>query len=1297
MSEPPKLPTLSLSLIDRVIWFCLNKKIIVFLILVSTVIGGIAVAPFDWNIRWLPRDPVPVDAIPDIGENQQIVFTDWTGRSATDVENQISYPLTVSLLGIPGVKTVRSLSMFGFSTVYIIFQDSVDFYWARARIIERLNSLPAGTLPEGVRPALGPDATSMGQVYWYTLEGRDQNGNPAGGWDPQEIRTIQDWYVRYGLLSAEGVSEVASVGGFVREYQIDLDPDLMRAYGVSLAEVVAAVRGTNSDVGAGVIEVNKVEYAIRGVGFVRGLNDLSNAVIKDSNGTSILIRNVAAVSLGPALRRGALDKAGAEAVGGIVVVRFGENPLAVIKNVKKKITEISPGLPEKTLADGTVSRLTIVPFYDRTGLIYETLGTLRSALTDEILVTIIVVIVMVMNLGSSLLISGLLPLSVLLCFIAMKGFGVNANIMALAGIAIAIGTLVDMGIVIVENILQHISTADPAEDRKQVIFRAASEVGSAVLTAISTTIVGFLPVFSMSGAEGKLFRPLAFTKTFALLASVVIALAVIPPIAHMLFSGRLLPRKRRWLVYESMIYIGAVIIFALSWWAGLLIAGIGAYNLLARKLPERFQRPLPLVSSGFATGVVVLLLTTHWLPLGPEKGYLRNIIFVLIVCGGTLFFLRLFQYYYSVILSWCLAHKAAFLAFPLMIMLSGSMVWLGFDSMFGWLPNIVKKNWPASAFARAFPGMGKEFMPPLEEGSYLFMPSTMPHASIGEVLDILQKQDRAIQELPEVELVVGKLGRAESALDPAPVSMIETVITCKPRYLCDPDGRPLNFRFKPEALDLVRQEDGRIATAPDGKPYLVRGRFERDRENRLIPDPNGRPFPLWRPALDTELNPGRKPWPGIQQQGDIWEAIIQASKVPGTASASRLQPISARIVMLQSGIRASMAVKVTGPTLEDIQKAALKIEEALREVSAIDQSTVIADRSIGKPYLEIRIDRQKLVQYGLSVQQVQDVIEYAIGGQLITTTVEGRERYPVRVRYLRELRDNFESLEKILVPASGAVQIPLTQLADIIYVRGPEAIKAENAFLTGYVLFDKKPGIPEVDVIEQADSYLQESLRSGLLQLPPGVSFSFTGNYENQVRSEKTLMVIVPLALFIIFIILYMQFNSGLVSGMVFSGIFVAGAGGFIMLWLYAQPWFLNFSVFDVSMRSLFQVHPVNLSVAVWVGFLALFGIASDDGVVMATYLQKAFSQRSISTIDEIRQTTIEASQRRVRPCIMTTATTIIALIPVLTSAGRGSDVMIPMAIPSFGGMIFQVSTMLVFPVLYCAAKEYALNRKNMS
>ena len=525
--------------------FFLENKFVVLLLLVGVVFWGALVAPFDWELGGLQRYPVPVDAIPDYGENQQIVFTDWMGRSPQDVEDQITYPLTVSLLGIPGVKTVRSFSFLGFSSIYVIFKDDIEFYWSRTRVLEKLGSLPAGTLPDGVQPALGPDATPLGQIYQYTLEGRDENGNPAGGWDLGELRSLQDWQVRFSLMSVEGVSEVASIGGFVREYQIDVDPDAMRAHGVTLEQVFQSVRMSNVDVGARTIEVNRVEYVIRGLGFIKSIRDIEKTVVTVSDNVPIRISDVAHVSEGPALRRGALDKEGEEAVGGIVVVRYGENPLATIRRVKEKIAEISGGLPRKVLDDGRVSQVTIVPFYDRTGLIYETLETLRSALAEEILVTIIVVLLMLMHLRSSILISGLLPLSVLLCFIAMKSFGVDANVVALSGIAIAIGTMVDMGVVLCENVLKHLERAPPEENRLEVIYRATTEVASAVLTAVLTTVVSFLPVFTMEGAEGKLFKPLAYTKTFALVSSVIVALVLIPPLAHILFTGKIRRRSLR--------------------------------------------------------------------------------------------------------------------------------------------------------------------------------------------------------------------------------------------------------------------------------------------------------------------------------------------------------------------------------------------------------------------------------------------------------------------------------------------------------------------------------------------------------------------------------------------------------------------------------------------------------------------------------------------------------------------------------------------------------------------------------
>jgi Cu(I)/Ag(I) efflux system membrane protein CusA/SilA len=582
-------------------------------------------------------------------------------------------------------------------------------------------------------------------------------------------------------------------------------------------------------------------------------------------------------------------------------------------------------------------------------------------------------------------------------------------------------------------------------------------------------------------------------------------------------------------------------------------------------------------------------------------------------------------------------------------------------------------------------------MPPLDEGSYLYMPTTMPHASIGEALDVLQKQDMSLRDIPEIESVVGKLGRVESPLDPAPISMIETVINYNPEFIVDRSGRRMRFRFSSDDNDFLRDENGTQLLAPDGEPYKVSGRYSRDDDGNLIPDDEGRPFRLWRPPLDPDLNDGREAWEGIKNPDDIWDAIVKAAEIPGTTSAPKLQPIAARIVMLQSGMRAPMGVKVKGPTLDAIEKVGFQIERYLKEVPSIEPAAVIADRIVGKPYLEIDIDRKAIARYGIKVNQFQDVIEVAIGGKRITTTVEGRERFPVRVRYMRELRDSIESLGRILVPAPDGTQIPLTQLAKIKYVRGPQVIKSEDTFLVGYVLFDMKPGYAEVNVVEQARDYLNHKIESGEFQIPAGVSFAFAGSYENQVRSEKKLIVVLPLALFIIFMLIYFQFKSTMTTTLVFSGIIVCWAGGFLMLWFYAQPWFLNFSIFGTDMRVLFQVHSMNLSVAVWVGFLALFGIATDNGVIMATYLKQIFSKRTPSSVKDIREATIEAGERRVRPCLMTTATTILALIPVLTSTGRGSDVMVPMAIPSFGGMTINIITLFLVPVLYCAIEEFRL------
>ncbi|MGB0370881.1 MAG: efflux RND transporter permease subunit [Opitutales bacterium] len=1209
-------------MIHSLIRFCLENKLVVVLFTVLLVLWGVAVAPFDWESEILPRDPVPVDAIPDIGENQQIVYTEWMGRSPQDIEDQVTYPLTTALLGLPEVKTIRSYSMFGFSSIYIIFKEEAEFYWTRSRILEKLNSLPTGTLPQGVSPQLGPDATALGQVFWYTLEGMSPEGKPTGGWDLNELRSTQDWYVRYALQGVEGVAEVASIGGFVKEYQINVDPDALRTYGIALHEVFEAVRGSNLDVGARTIEINSVEYVIRGLGFIENLDDLRKTVVTQRENVPITLAQIAEVVYGPALRRGALDKAGAEAVGGVVVTRFGENPLEVIKRVKEKIAAIAPGMPKKELDDGAVSQVEIVPFYDRTGLIYETLGTLENAVRQQILVTVIVVVVMMLRLRGAFIVSLVVPLAVLGAFIGMKLMGIDANVVALSGIAIAIGTIVDMGIVLVENILKRLKEESPDESRFSVVLNATCEVGGAVVTAVLTTIISFLPVLTMEAAEGKLFKPLAYTKTFTLIGSIIVSLVLVPVLVYLFIRGNSAHKP------------------------GALKRVLEPLTSLLSFLGSRVRVLCLVVFALF----MVHWLSKDWMPLGPENA-LQNFAFVLLSIGSLLGLFYLFILLYPKLLQWVLGMKVLFCTLCGAILVFGFSVWIGFGQMFAWLPDGVKMSKPFVAMTHAVPGLGKEFMPDLDEGSYLLMPTTMPHASIGEVMDVLKKQDMAINAIPEVELAVGKLGRAESPLDPAPISMIETIITYKSEYIIDENGRILTFAYN-----------------------STTEAFERDASGALIFEERGRPFRQWRDE--------------IRSPDDIWDEIVRAATIPGTTSAPKLQPIAARIVMLQSGMRAPMGLKVYGPDLDTIESVALEIEGLLKQVPAVKAEAVLADRIVGKPYLEIAIDRDAIARYGVKIKRVQDVIEVAIGGKPITQTVEGRERYPVRVRYMRELRDTIESIEGILVAAPDGTQIPLRELASINYVRGPQMIKSEDTFLVGYVIFDKQDGFAEVEVVEQARSFLESKIASGALNIPAGVSYKFTGSYENQVRAEKKLRIVLPIALFVIWAILYLQFKRFSTTCIVFSGVAFAWSGGFIMLWLYGQPWFLDFEMFGQNLRDLFQISPIDMSVAVWVGFLALFGIATDDGVVMSTYIGQRFRDLPADSIEAIRVRVIEGAVRRVRPAMMTSATTILALLPVLTSTGRGSDIMVPMAIPSFGGMLLALLTIFVVPVLYCGVAE---------
>ena len=1172
-------------MLNRLIRWFLENRIVTAFILILLVLGGLATSPFNWYASLLPRDPIAVDAIPDIGDNQQIVATEWMGRSPKDIQEQITYPLSTALLGIPGVKTLRSTSMFGMSFIYIIFNDDVEFYWSRSRILEKLNSLPADLLPEGVQPTLGPDATALGQIFWYTLEGRDpQTGKPTGGWDPQELRTIQDYYVRYGLTAADGVSEVASVGGFVKEYQVDLDPDAMRSYGVNIMQVMLAVKNTNIDVGAGTIEVNKAEYLIRGLGYVKSLADLENAAVTSRNGIPVRVKDIAKVNFGPGDRRGGLDKEGQEAVGGVVVARYGSNPMEVITNVKAKIAEMQSGMPEKRLKDGTVSKVTVVPFYDRTQLIRETIGTLEEALTHEVLICIIVVLILVVNLRASAVIAGMLPLAVISTFIVMKVVGVEANIVALSGIAIAIGVMVDVGVVMMENIVKKLEARGErsevrGKELEQVIYEGASEVSSAILTAMATTIVSFIPVFAMQAQEGKMFHPLAFTKTFALLSALLLGFTILPTLAYWVLSLRW---PRRW-AFTSV---------------------------------SRLSRLSKVYGNYLLIGVVVILavclLADMWLPLGPDNGLLLNILFVAVIVGIILGLLWLLVIWYERILRWCLSHRLLFMTIPLATLVCGILIWRQ---------------------------CGTEFMPTLDEGTFMLMPTSMPHTGVEENIRYCQILDRQIKAIPEVESVVGKWGRVNSALDPAPIQMYETVINYRPEYELDENGHRRRFK--------------------DG--------YHRQ----------------WRPEIRTE--------------DDIWEAIVEATRIPGVTGSPKLQPIATRQVMLSTGLKAPMGLKIYGPDLESIEQAGMQMEKVLRTIPEVNRASVYYDRASGAPYIEIKLDREKLSRYGILVGDVQSILSTAIGGMSEGTTVEGRERFPIRVRYARELRNDPDVLSQVLIPAMDGTQIPLGQVADIQFTRGATMINSENTFLVGYITFDKQGPLAEVEVVNEVRRVLDEQVQAGKVLLPKGVSYAFTGTYEQQEHAARRLQVVIPVALLIILLILYFQFRSVTASLIHFSGVFVAFAGGFILMWLYGQPWFMDFTVAGVNMRTLFGMGTINLSVAVWVGFIALFGVATDDGVLMGTYIHQTFQHRQPATRHDIVEAVVEAGKKRVRPAAMTTATTLIALLPVLSSTGKGADVMVPMSIPTFGGMLIQTMTMFVVPVLQCWWREGKIKKGDAS
>lgn len=1137
----------------RIISFCVREPLIMAVITVTAVLYG-----------WYATQHVPIDAIPNIGENQVIVFTAWPGRSPKDIEDQITYPLSVAMLAVPEAESVRGKSLFGYSFVQVTFHDSTDFYWARSRVMEQLGTASA-MLPDGVVPTLGPDATGLGQVLYYTLEAPE-------GMNLAELRSLQDFVVKYDLQSVPGVSEVASVGGYVRQYQIEIDPDRLRFHNVPLDQLVEAVRKSNIDVGAKTVESGGMEFIIRGRGFIgaeqdsdKAVADIEKTVVRTRDGIPLRIRDLGHVQLGPEFRRGAIDLNGTEAVGGVVVMRFGENPRAVIERVKEKIEQIEPSL------HGV--KVNIV--YDRTGLIDETIATLTEALTQEILITAMVILLFLLHVRASIVVAITLPVAVLMAFIAMHVFGIDANIMSLAGIAIAIGTMVDMGIIVSETIYDQLADWErggrPGGNprRLEIIQEAASEVAPAVVTAVMTTVVSFLPVFMLTGRDYKLFAPLAWTKTFALVAALIVAVTLVPLLSRLLL--------------KTSQYRGRIRIFASL---GCAITGL----LLGLVVGQSLQA---------VTGLSPILTTLIMALLFGGVGYWTLSERLRPVDENPVS--RMILWIYEPLLRLFLARKGAFLVVPSLVIVLGLGAWIG-------LPTVMKPVERGAQLLGAnlnevpgyvdmkhtFTGLSSDDWIALDEGSWFYMPTLYPAASFSQAMEVLQTQDALIKEIPEVKDVLGKIGRVDSALDPAPAAMIETYVMLKPRD-------------------------------------------------------------QWREGVTTRA---------------IWDQINAVATLPGVTPASPLQPIEGRVVMLQSGIKASMAIRIYGDSLDGLADASLQVAEHLKTLPQVNGATVNPDIVLGKPYVEFEVNRDAAARYGMSTAMVNQVIETALGGANVTRTVEGRERYPVRVRYERQLREQLYELDDLPVVTPSGEVIPLSNLATMSTTWGPGVINSEDARLVAHVSFQPSGSMGDLETADSVERSLLAAQQDETLKLPPGYSMKPVGSFENQIEANRRLMWVIPLVIFINLFIIYLQFRHIPISLAVFAGIPVAFAGGMLCL----------------------AFNNVEINTAVWVGFIALFGIAVDDGVVMATYLDQVFTRRRLATIQDIRDATVEAGMKRIRPCLMTTFTTIIALVPVILSTGRGSDVAKAMAWPLVGGMTVEMLTLFVVPVVFAGFKEFKMN-----
>ena len=1151
-------------MIEGIINFCVRERLVVFIVTAAIIAYG-----------WYSFREVPIDAIPNVSENQVIVLTDWPGRSPKDIEDQITYPLSVALQSVAGAESVRGKSMFGFSFVQVTFADDVDFYWARSRVSEQLSTV-GNQLPQGTSPVLAPDATALGQIYYYVLD-------PPHGMDLAEVRSVQDYVVKYALQSVDGVAEVASIGGYVKQYQVEIDPDKLRVHDLTLGKVLKAIGDSNVDVGAKTIESNGMEYLVRGIGFigagktqVETIEQIEQTVVATKNNLPITIGDLAAVQVGPAFRRGALDWNGSEAVGGVVVMRYGENPRRVIEGVKARISTLEREL----------NGIKIRGIYDRTQLVDETVATLTKALGQEIAITIAVIVLFLLHVRASVVVATTLPVSVLVAFIAMNTFGVDANIMSLAGIAIAIGTMVDMGIIISENVFRGIADWEndgrPGGDEGHLakITEMTSEVAPAVITAVSTTVVSFLPVFFLTGRDFRLFAPLAWTKTYSLVASLIVAVLLVPPLARLLIKN---PVGKGWKeTYLATLFGGIIAALCTFVWPEQV-------QYLTAEVNQWFIDESWTFSPMHLTALISILAAAGawWVARERLRPVQEN------------FVARLVNFIYEPILRLCLQFKRTFLVIPCLIFFFGLGAWIGLPQILSPVDKLARDYLGADFngskdyvdFKHTFTGLSSDDWIALDEGSWFYMPSLYPAASLSQAMETLQTQDAMIRKIPEVSEVLGKIGRVESALDPAPAAMIETYIMLKPRD-------------------------------------------------------------QWRIGM-TEKK--------------IWNEINKLATLPGITIADKLQPIEGRVVMLQSGIKAAMAIRIYGDTLEGLADAAKAVAAKIKQHPLVNADTVSPDIVLGKPYVEFEVDRTESARYGMTVRGVNEIIESAFGGKNATTTVEGRERYAIQVRYQRDFRNDINELAKVPVVTNTGEVVPLGRLAAVKTTWGPAMVNSEDARLVAHVAFAPKSNLGPLETVDRVMESLNNARKVGELEFPQGnFELEAVGSFQNQIEANQRLMIIIPLVLLLNIFIIYLQFRRLPLTLIVFAGIPVAFGGGMIAL----------------------AMADIQLNTAVWVGFIALFGISIDDGVVIATYLGQTLKNNPLRNVNDIRDAVVQAGLKRIRPCLMTTFTTVIALVPVLLATGRGADVARAMAIPVFGGMVVELITLFVVPVVYCGFLE---------